>query len=92
MSWLSNALKNNTVKIGLAVVAGSVAKEYLYGTYSPSVFDTASGRMTEAGYTGNNIGSGILNFLNVDTPFSETRLGQSAFGDAIRFMGPEGRG
>ena len=66
MSWLSNALKNNTVKIGLAVVAGSVAKEYLYGTYSPSVFDTASGRMTEAGYTGNNIGSGILNFLNVD--------------------------
>ena len=91
MSILSNLLKNNTVKVGIAIAAGSVAKEYLYGTYSgPSYLPT--GELVEGRYTGNNIGSGILNFLNIDTPFSETKLGQSAFGDAIRFMGPGGPG
>ena len=94
MSWLSSALKNNSVKIGLAIAGAAIGKEYLYGTYSPSVYDTATGKMTEAGFTGGTsitgrAAAGVLNFLNVG-PFSETALGKSFVGDAIEFMRPGG--
>ena len=97
MSWLSNALKNNSVKIGLAIAGAYLGKEYLYGNYSPSVYDTATGKMTQAGFTGGTgIGSTLaartLNFLDVG-PFSDTALGKSIVGDAIEFMRPgEGPG
>ena len=94
MSWLSSALKNNSVKIGLAIAGAAIGKEYLYGTYSPSVYDTATGKMTEAGFTGGTsiagrAAAGVLNFLNVG-PFSETALGKSFVGDAVEFMRPGG--
>ena len=97
MSWLSSALKNNSVKIGLAIAGAYLGKEYLYGNYSPSVYDTATGKMTQAGFTGGTgIGSTLaaktLNFLNVG-PFSDTALGKSIVGDAVEFMRPgEGPG
>ena len=92
MSWLSKALKNNTVKIGLVLAGATIGKEYLYGNYSPSVYDTATGKMTEAGFTSGNIGSSVLNFLNVG-PFSDTALSKTFVGDAIEFMRPgEGPG
>ena len=34
MSWLSKALKNNSVKIGLVLAGATIGKEYFYGDYS----------------------------------------------------------
>ena len=103
MSWLSNALKNNSVKIGLAIAGAYLGKEYLYGTTGfkgtdptnpfdfSGVYDSAGNVMKET-YVGDSFAGKALGFLNVPA-FGQTAIGKSVIGDAIEFMRPgEGPG
>jgi hypothetical protein len=100
MSWLSSALKNNSVKIGLAIAGAYFGGKYLYGTtgfkgtdptnpfdYS-GVYDTA-GNVMQQTYVGDSFGERALGFLNVPA-FKDTAIGKSFVGDAVEFMRPGG--
>lgn len=85
MSWLSKALGGNTLKIGLALAAGGFGREYLYGNYTPHGYDISTGRYIPA--SSSNIFGKTLSTLGV-TPFRDTKLGQSAVGSFIDYLGP----
>ena len=103
MSWLSKALKNNTVKLGVVLAGAYLGKEYFYGQTGfkgtdPSnpfdfsgVYDSSCNLMKET-YVGDNFAGKALGFLNVPA-FGNTAVGKSFVGDAIEFMRPgEGPG
>ena len=87
MSWLSKALGGKTLKIGLALFAGGLGREYLYGQTSSTLYDTATGQTFRGAYTGENIFGKALGTLGIK-PFQETALGQSAVGSFIDYLGP----
>tara|TARA_R110002020_G_scaffold36359_6_gene109107 strand:- start:9494 stop:10111 length:618 start_codon:yes stop_codon:yes gene_type:complete len=76
MSWLSKALKGNTLKIGATIAASYVGREYLFGE---------TGTVMEGGgnpfgygpqeYTSGNLASSFLNTVGV-TPFAQTAIGE----------------
>lgn len=88
MSWLSKALKNNSVKIGLVLAGATIGKEYLYGDYREGIINPASGEFIKGAYTGDNFAAKTLNFLGA-TPFKDTGVGQSFLGSAVEYMRPE---
>lgn len=76
MSWLSKALKNDTVKIGLTLFGTAMAGKYVFGDYAvdnPYRVE-AFGDAPKYSYTGTDIGSRALNALGVK-PFQETAVG-----------------
>jgi hypothetical protein len=75
MSWLSKALKNDTLKIGLTVAGAALAGKYVFGDYRPGMYDTATGQYIKGEYTGTDISSRALSFLKVK-PFGDTAVGQ----------------
>lgn len=83
MSWLSKALGGKTLKIGLALFAGGLGREYLYGNYAMS----GTGYGAKYQYSGDNIFGSTLKTLGV-TPFQETGLGKSVVGSFIDYLGP----
>ena len=83
MSWLSKALKNNSVKIGLVLAGAAVGKEYLYGAKQ---YGTLSDP-TALTYNPDSFIGSTLNKLGV-TPFQETAVGQSFVGDIVDYMKP----
>jgi len=83
MSWLSKALGGKTLKIGLALFAGGLGREYLYGSYGMS----GTGYGAKYQYSGDNFFGSTLKTLGVK-PFQETALGQSAVGSFIDYLGP----
>ena len=85
MSWLSKALGGKTLKIGLALFAGGLGREYLYGNYTTHGYDISTGRYIPA--SSSNIFGKTLSTLGI-TPFRDTRLGQSAVGSFIDYLGP----
>ena len=86
MSWLSKALKNNAVKIGLVLAGATVGKEYFYGDYSSASY-LPTGELVKGKYTSGNIASSILNAFEV-TPFKDTAAGESFLGTALDYMEP----
>ena len=74
MSWLSKALKNDTVKIGLTLFGTAMAGKYVFGDYRPGMYDTATSTYIPGEYTGTDIGSRALNALGVK-PFQDTAVG-----------------
>jgi hypothetical protein len=89
MSWLSKALKNNSVKIGLVLAGATIGKEYFYGDYAVSnPYEVeAFGEAAKYEFTGNNLTSSFLNTLKA-TPFKETGVGKSFIGKALDYMEP----
>ena len=77
MSWLSKALKNDTLKIGLTVAGAALAGKYVFGDYDMyRAVDPRTGLDTaKYEYTGTDISSRALNFLKVK-PFGATRAGE----------------
>lgn len=75
MSWLSKALKNDTLRIGLTVAGAALAGKYVFGDFRPGMYDTATGKYIKGAYTGTDISSRALNFLGVK-PFGDTAVGQ----------------
>ena len=75
MSWLSKALKNDTLKIGLTVAGAALAGKYVFGDFRPGMYDTATSKYIPGEYTGTDIGSRALNFLGVK-PFGDTAVGK----------------
>ena len=86
MSWLSKALKNNSVKIGLVLAGATLGKEYFYGDYSSDSY-LPTGELVKGSYTSGNIASEILNAFEV-TPFKDTAAGESFLGTALDYMEP----
>ena len=74
MSWLSKALKIDTVKIGLTLFGAGLAGKYVFGDYRPGMYDTATSTYIPGEYTGTDIGSRALNALGVK-PFQDTAVG-----------------
>ena len=74
MSWLSKALKNDTVKIGLTLFGTAMAGKYVFGDYRPGMYDTATSTYIPGEYTGTDISSRALNALGVK-PFQDTAVG-----------------
>lgn len=76
MSWLSKALKNDTVKIGLTLFGTAMAGKYVFGDYDMyRAVDPKTGLDTaKYAYTGTDISSRALNALGVK-PFQETAVG-----------------
>jgi len=69
MSWLSKALKGNTLKIGATIAASYVGKEFLFGdTYTDPMFG-------ETTYSSGNLAASFLNTVGA-TPFSQTAIGE----------------
>lgn len=87
MSWLSKAVGGNTLKIGVALLAGGLTREYLYGQTTSTMYDTATGTTFSGGYTGQNIFGKTLSTLGVK-PFQETAVGQSFVGGFLDYLGP----
>jgi hypothetical protein len=87
MSWLSKALKNNSVKIGLVLAGATIGKEYFYGDYREGIINPASGEFIKGAYTGDNFAAKTLNFLGA-TPFKDTAAGKSFLGTALDYMEP----
>ena len=79
MSWLSKALGGNTLKVGLALTAGYLGKEYLFGETSTNI---GFGDPSTFRYTGDNFAADTLNRFGI-TPFSATEFGQSKVGKAL---------
>lgn len=77
MSWLSKALKNDTLRIGLTVAGAALAGKYVFGDYDMyRAIDPKTGLDTaKYAYTGTDISSRALNFLGVK-PFGATAVGQ----------------
>jgi hypothetical protein len=77
MSWLSKALKNDTLRIGLTVAGAALAGKYVFGDYDMyRAVDPKTGLDTaKYAYTGTDISSRALNFLGVK-PFGATAVGQ----------------
>ena len=86
MSWLSKALKNNSVKIGLVLAGATIGKEYFYGDYSSDSY-LPTGELVKGSYTSGNVASEILNAFEV-TPFKDTAAGESFLGTALDYMEP----
>lgn len=86
MSWLSKALKNNSVKIGLVLAGATIGKEYFYGDYSSDSY-LPTGELVKGSYTSGNVASDILNAFEV-TPFKDTAAGESFLGTALDYMKP----
>ena len=85
MSWLSKALGGNTLKVGLALTAGYLGKEYLLGETTSYGYDISTGSMTTLDtpkFLGGNFAGDTLNRLGI-TPFSGTEFGQSKVGKAL---------
>lgn len=68
MSWLSKALGGNTLKIGAAMLGATVAKEYLFGQYTPGHLPG------HAQYSGKGFIAQGFNKLGI-TPFGATKVG-----------------
>ena len=74
MSWLSKLVNGRTLKLAAIAAAGYAGREYIFGNQIGSVYDTATGKYIEGGYSGGNFAAKTFNYLGV-TPFSETKIG-----------------
>ena len=89
MSWLSNALKGNTLKIGAAIAASYVGREALFGETGRVLGEGPYAGLGPQQYTSGNLAASFLNTVGL-TPLSTTKLGSTVIPYLQKLGGEQG--